>query len=685
MAVVAEIEGKGYGSWSFLDANAPGAPVVIHQSYSDLRAVYVDGGKKLPDPKFPGFSRLAYGIRHEDGTFHFDYQSKKSGMRRARLVDGAWKIEPATSFTTPAVDACVWGQSQVKSWNQPRLAFGCPSDDETYEVFDFNDQVLCGVENRADAKFFDLDTGVGIYPEAILVDASVPVRMAASPDLRAALKEAPPDTSALSRALYADRVRLAEYLKAQISARPSGSAAIAKLGPYAEPLVDSAAGIVLPLLAARASVLESLERPAPAPSSVPPRVPGVRRTEIRRVVRELVDAPLDGLVFWAIDGADPGPVVEYLFPKNAPVSPDAWATALSMLGLAQRPTTSEDLAKRALDIADAIASALSNGATSKFKLDPEEYSYVDDDDSAAEGQRLPHVLEVERGASEGLVTKPAGKYGKAALPIPYVDDSNARQKAVHAWIQKEILGSMADASALADEPKIVGKSDENARVYRVRATNDLTVDVTVVFKKDLFKWELSSVAGSANSDVWGALLGELSTRTEALPGAIHDGIVWPARAVVLPAAVESLRRGIELTRANMSRREMLRPLTWDAPEVKGVEDPKQARFVMLAWLHGQLRNEAASTTRQVFEKIAKTCKLVKASYYGLQPQLGAKEDDHVGSLEFRLLRFSSLVGGGSDRDKAMENLIVLREPAELVAAFTKEIGASVVAKKTEKK
>jgi hypothetical protein len=33
----------------------------------------------------------------------------------------------------------------------------------------------------------------------------------------------------------------------------------------------------------------------------------------------------------------------------------------------------------------------------------------------------------------------------------------------------------------------------------------------------------------------------------------------------------------------------------------------------------------------------------------------------------------------------MENLIVLRDPAELVAAFTKEIGPAAVAKKTEKK
>jgi hypothetical protein len=686
LSVVAEIEGKGYGSWSFLDTRVPGAtPVVIHQSYSDLRAVYVDGGRKLPDPKLPGFEALTYGLRFEDGAYHIDYKSKKAGVRRARFVEGAWKIEPPTPVTMPVVDACVWGRSAMRTWNQPRLAYACADDDENYEVYDFNDQLLCGVENREDAKLIDLDAGVGIYPEVILVDASVPVRMAASLDLRTAAKEAPAETVALARALYADRARLAEHLKALISERPSGRSAIVTLGPYADPLIDSAAGIVLPLLAARASVLESLERPAPALSSVPPRVPGVRRTEIRRVVRELVDSPLDGLVFWAIDGADPGPVVEYLFPKDAPVSSDAWATALSLLGLAQRASTSEDLATRALDIAAAIADALANTATSKFKLDPEDYSYVEDDDDAAEGQRLPKLLEVERGSSEGIVNKPAGKYGKAAFPIAWVDESEARQRAVHAWIQKEIVGASADPSEAAREPKIVGKNEENTRIYRVLARSELSVDVTVVFKKDTFKWELTSVAGTASSTAWGELLAELGARTCALPGAVHDGIVWPARAVVLPAAVESLRRGIELTRANISRRETLRPLTWDAPELKGVIDPKGARFVMLAWLHGTLGYEAAKTTRQAFEKIAKTCKIVTASYYGLQPQQG-KESDDVGSAEFKLLRFTSLVAGGTDRDKAMDTVIVLRDPAELVAAYTKEIGpAALTPKKSEKK
>jgi hypothetical protein len=249
------------------------------------------------------------------------------------------------------------------------------------------------------------------------------------------------------------------------------------------------------------------------PKSVPARVPGVHRAELRRAVRSAFHDPLASLVFWSLEGDTPAPILEYVMPLDKPAAHQVWMTAILLVGLAQRVRYSQALATRALKLAEAVTGAL--------------------------GQPL--------------------------------------------------------------------------------STSSATTE-----------------------------------------------------------NIEALRRGIELTRMHMDRREVLRPEAWPAPAIPGVDDPRYRRFVLHAWLLGRLDTRDVGSNHLVFERIARMTNLVRSGYGRLLPARGEGQGEVRFSTGFADLCRNALIRAPIECDELLDDVIVLRDPADLVRGFVVEAGIEKV-------
>jgi len=179
-------------------------------------------------------------------------------------------------------------------------------------------------------------------------------------------------------------------------------------------------------------------------------------------------------------------------------------------------------------------------------------------------------------------------------------------------------------------------------------------------------WWLDKVEGEAPSEVWTAFLSAAEAALKA-GHASTEGCLWLTDGVSMAADREALGNGIAFTRTHLDNREALRLGNWNMPELAKV-DPKYRRYIVLAWLFGELDASKVGTTSAMFEKIAKDHpKLVTKTWRGLDV---VNEGGY--SVAYRKLMATSVFRMKSRNDE-LENLLLLRDPAEICAAVAKEI------------
>lgn len=671
LAPVVEASGKGWGRWWILespDGKAP--PIVVHQG-DPLNALYVEG-KRVPPPKLGDLRSLLTLARAADGTFWMDYRSKKTNIIKRATWDAAsssWRSGPATlpDEANPVTDFGGFAEftEQRRTIDRRRRGWAF-EDDERLIIKDVLGVDLAAAPGQVEgtAHALDLESGVVIYPDVIYIDESLSTRIDAARDLRAAIIEEPGDP--LSRELYSDRDGLARHVRNALESREAGRRALETLGRHADEILRASVDEVLPRLKARLAILDALEAPSAPQHRVPQRKPGVSRTELRRLVRTRVKGTVAGFVFWALDGDDAHPVLEYLR-SNAK---ESMPLAFTLLGLAQNPKTDKALAERLLNLAEAIAESSADQGR-EVEIATTSHDWIEDDDDLARGKRVS-VLTVSD--SESLQTRPSHKYAKNEAPLEWSEDVAKRSEDVLAWLVKEWGGVSAS---------VVGKNDDTGRVFRVplRSSNGkLAIDVSVVWnKKDGFRWELTEISGKTTMGELEAALVELEATVVRLSGAPCRLI--PGRGVMRSDVIDMLKRGVALTRSRLHAREALGALSWSAPAVPGAEDPKSRLWIMLTWIFGALHHDAVGSTYKAFKALAAKCKLVNGGWYGLTPAVpGAKKRDEYdepdGSdgapeiAELRAKTFAKL-----DSDRSLDAYVILEDPSVVIAAYEKAIAA----------
>jgi hypothetical protein len=640
-----------YGSWAFLPAWKGEQAVVVQTQYGES-VIFPEPGKKAPPLKTPGFERLKHVARTEDGRWHVEFTKKKGGAGRARLQGDTWVFGEATPLDQPVVDVVFQDDDCRRVYGGESIGYF-----ESRELKNWaGDTLLTLAEN--DVSAVDLEGGLLLVSDAIEHHPSLPARVQATPLFAQAITKTPGD--ALPRAAYTDHRALVRYLRDGLASRPAGAQALGLLGDAAGELLDAIAYELKGRLEARARLLDALAAPPPPPRSVPPRKPGVSRTEIRRAAR--VGLTNDGgLGFWALDSGDPAPLVESLVPTGKPARSDAWTTAATLLGMAQDTKVSPGLASRALDAAEAIAQALARPGN-RFALD-----------AVSEANRSPSGRSL---SSSGWVWPTVGKYPKKLSPVPLSDDAMERQQGILAWVRESLLAGLTvrEVKVVAGEGGtdsrnlLLDDEYEEVRCYEatvVHQGSELTLVFYINLRDKGLEWWFDGVRGEASREAWESLFVSLEESFRRCEWE-KPGFVWPAVGI-RDRDLEALRKGVGVTRAFLDRREALEPRAWTPPPIKNL-DERESRAVTLAWIVGKASEEMLKTNSKGLEAIAKKAsKLVSKEWSGLVPARDGKTGDELKlGMEFELVRAASLIAAENDRT------IVLAPPEELIAAFLAE-------------
>ncbi|HZX00728.1 MAG TPA: hypothetical protein VFF45_00640 [Bacilli bacterium] len=689
-------EASGWGSWSFLDVPDARAPdgqapagdaaggheaVVLATTYNNIRKIFLAPGREAPPVRVRDYGAPVLAARTDDGGFFIDHTTTRQGeRRRIRLGERGWERAPLEPPARPVLDAFAPSdQAWVRLVGGETV--GYVETAEPRAIHDFAGEKLAVIaEGPGECEILEVRTGFAIFKEGIVVDPSLPARIGAAPHLRAAMRPKDAPGSPLPRSLHGDRAGVAAHVRAELAQREAGRAALEALGEHAGAVLDAAAGALLPVLEARAAVLEALDAPAPAVPSVPRHVPGVRRVEVRRAAGAGFSAPLDGLVFWALDGDDPRPVLDYLAPAGGPVHavhPGAWSAAVRLLGVAQLVRTSRALAERALRLAESIASTL-EAPGAFFQMEGAEPD-LDDDDEELDDEGEAHAVPVRAlpvGEEAGsLLWEPRGRYARREMPVRWEADLGARSAALQGWIARSLLGPLAPRSLEPLRERPTGVAHYRAEVALGESIFHIHVAVRV--REDGLDWRIVDVSGRGPLGAWHALFERLEEAiAQSGSVAATRGLVWTGGGAPRREDLEALRRGIALTHAHLDDRGSLRPDAWPAPEIRGVEDPRHRRYVLLAWLLGELDVASVGSTRAIFEKLARATPLVEATSDTLRPQRHRGKALEI-SPELARARLTAVARaplGALVAERSLDAIVVLRDPAEIADAFAREAG-----------
>ncbi|MDI1481651.1 DUF4132 domain-containing protein [Polyangium sp. y55x31] len=137
-----------------------------------------------------------------------------------------------------------------------------------------------------------------------------------------------------------------------------------------------------------------------------------------------------------------------------------------------------------------------------------------------------------------------------------------------------------------------------------------------------------------------------------------------------PAA---LLRGITLSRASLADRGALRPERWPAPALPGLSDPRDARFVLLAWSLSSLDAREAGTHHLAFARIADATPLVRAGAGRLLPSPLALRGV---SPSLTRLAATNLLRVPTADEPSLRDVVVLCAPRDLAEAFARDVGVS---------
>ncbi|MBI4819339.1 MAG: hypothetical protein HY791_23910 [Deltaproteobacteria bacterium] len=668
LSVIQELDDA---SSSVLEGPPGSFPVIVHANWRGIESIHLGPDKKTAPLKLPDFDSPSFGLRTDQG-WAIAYQAKKTHLQRWARYDEAtssWSASDAASEGTP-IDFTSYGRTVLPADGWETVGFVENGGDAEVMGFDGKKLALAGAGGE-DVLRIDLRTGVMITNSEIRIERSIPARIAAAKLLLASIGATP--GAPLPRELYGDQTKLEQHLFDAIAARESGKAAFETLGPHARPLIsETVKCITMPLVESRSRVLKAMESEAPAVRSVPRHAEGVRRTSVRRAVREGFEAPLEGLLFWALDGNDPGPVVDHLLPEGLPVSQAAFGVAVRLLSLAQNSKTDGALASRVLALAESVVSGLSQPGR-LFELPAREWSLDKsdvDDDWSASSESLSFPRAIEGRGSGHLLWYPGGAYAKKELPFPWKEDADERRVALSKWVERELFGPM--------DPRRVSLSMDagKAKVFEIESSigdRKITSKVLTHHRADGLDWRLVDLGGVATLNEWHEVFGRFERGAESTRVSDETpATLWPAVGVVRREDLAALASGIKLTRDHLDRREALHWDAWPAPVIKGVEDARHARLVLLSWLLNDIDASNVGSTSSVFEKIRKATKLVTGYSSRLQPQKdGQSGTDIRRSANFAKVCLTGVIKTGGWRDVDM---VLLRHPQELVDAFHEEAG-----------
>ncbi|MDC3957225.1 DUF4132 domain-containing protein [Polyangium jinanense] len=137
-----------------------------------------------------------------------------------------------------------------------------------------------------------------------------------------------------------------------------------------------------------------------------------------------------------------------------------------------------------------------------------------------------------------------------------------------------------------------------------------------------------------------------------------------------PAA---LLRGVALSRASLADRGVLRPERWPAPALPGLSDPRDARFVLLAWALSSLDAHEAGTHHLAFARIADATPLVRAGAGRLLPSPLALRGV---SPSLTRLAATNLLRIPTADEPSLRDVVLLCSPRDLAEAFARDVGVS---------
>jgi hypothetical protein len=254
----------------------------------------------------------------------------------------------------------------------------------------------------------------------------------------------------------------------------------------------------------------------------------------------------------------------------------------------------------------------------------------------------------------------------------------SRGDALRRWIEGTLLSPLAPASLSTLREKPVSATH---RAEVTLGDHTFHVHIDTRHREDGLTWSIEDISGTGPLDAWHLLFERVEAAAATSASAPPSrSLIWPASGVPRREDLEALRRGIALTRAHLDDRKALRPDAWPAPEIKGVDDPKHRRFVLLAWVLGEIEASAVGSTNAVFERIEKATKLATHNWGRLRPQRDKGKALEI-SPEFARLRLTSLARAPMEGPSDLDRIVVLRSPEEIAGAFACEAG--LIAKPTK--
>ncbi|MDI1432281.1 DUF4132 domain-containing protein [Polyangium sorediatum] len=195
-----------------------------------------------------------------------------------------------------------------------------------------------------------------------------------------------------------------------------------------------------------------------------------------------------------------------------------------------------------------------------------------------------------------------------------------------------------------------------------------------------FVWALRLLGLAQDERTAPDLAEDTLSLAEALTERLDPRLVTPSAVAAADPTLHlahpdpaALLRGVALTRASLADRDALRPERWPAPALPGLSDPRDARFVLLAWSLATLDAREAGTHHLAFARIADATPLVRAGAGRLSPSPLALRG--VSSSLARLTTTNLLRIPTAD-EPSLRDVVLLCAPRELAEAFARDVGVS---------
>ncbi|MDC0742367.1 DUF4132 domain-containing protein [Polyangium mundeleinium] len=195
-----------------------------------------------------------------------------------------------------------------------------------------------------------------------------------------------------------------------------------------------------------------------------------------------------------------------------------------------------------------------------------------------------------------------------------------------------------------------------------------------------FVWALRLLGLAQDERTSPDLAEDTLSLAEALAQRLDPRLVTPSAVAAADPTLHlahpdpaALLRGVAVARTSLADPGALRPERWPAPTLPGLSDPRDARFVLLAWSLSTLDAREAGTHHLTFARIADATPLARAGAGRLSPSPLALRG--VSSSLARLTTTNLLRVPTAD-EPSLRDVVLLCAPRDLAEAFARDVGVS---------